>query len=64
MPIVRVEMFEGRDNETKRELVQALTREMVRVTGCKEASVSIVITDISKDNWGVGGEIARLKYPD
>jgi 4-oxalocrotonate tautomerase len=64
MPIIRVEMFEGRDAELKQHLVESLTAEMVRITGCGEASVNVIITDIKKENWGMGGELASHKFPD
>jgi len=63
MPIVRVEMFEGRDAETKQELVKSLTSEMVRITGCSAASVNVVITNVAKEDWGLGGELASTKFP-
>ncbi|MCF8466989.1 MAG: 2-hydroxymuconate tautomerase family protein [Sneathiella sp.] len=63
MPIVRIDMFEGRDRKTKQELVKSITAEMVRITGCGEASVNIVINDVAKDNWGMGGELASDKSP-
>ncbi len=64
MPMIRVEMFEGRDAETKRNLIQALTRETVRITGVSEASVDVIITEIKKEDWGIGGEQASIKFPD
>lgn len=64
MPVIRVDMFEGRPKETKQELVTAFTREIVRITGCSEASVNVIINDVSKENWGLGGELAINKFPD
>lgn len=64
MPIIRVEMFEGRDPDTKQELVKSLTSEMVRITGCGETSVNVIITDVKKENWGMGGDLASQKFPD
>ncbi len=64
MPVIRVEMFEGRTLEKKRELVQALTSEMVRVTGVGEASVTVIIDEVKKENWGAGGELFADKFPD
>ena len=64
MPIIRVEMFEGRSVEKKRELVQALTKEMVRVTGVGEASVHVLIDEKKKENWAAGGELYADKFPD
>ena len=64
MPIIRVEMFEGRTIEKKRELIKALTAEMVRVTGAGEASVNVIIDEIKKENWAAGGELYADKFPD
>ncbi|MCR9214094.1 MAG: 2-hydroxymuconate tautomerase family protein [Proteobacteria bacterium] len=64
MPVIRVDMFEGRDAKTKQLLVTAFTKEMVRITGCGEASVNVIITDVAKENWGLGGELASQKFPD
>jgi len=64
MPIIRIEMFEGRDAKIKQELVQTFTKEMARLTGCSEASVNVVISDVKKENWGLGGELASIKFPD
>jgi 4-oxalocrotonate tautomerase len=64
MPIIRIEMFEGRDPKIKQELVQTFTKEMARLTGCSEASVNVVISDVKKENWGLGGELASIKFPD
>lgn len=64
MPIIRVELLEGRSVEKKRELVDVLTRETARIVGCAAASVYVVIEDVSKDNWGAGGQLLSDKYPD
>ena len=57
MPIVRVEIFEGRSIEKKRELAKALTAETVRVLECGEASVNVIIDEVSQENWAVGGDL-------
>ena len=64
MPMIRVELFEGRDIVKKRELVKALTAEMVRVTGVGEASVTVIIDEVKKENWAAGGELFADKFPD
>ena len=57
MPIIRVEIFEGRSIEKKRELVEALTVETVRVLDCGEASVNVIIDEVKQENWAVGGKL-------
>ena len=63
MPILRVEMWEGRSIEQKRELVDVLSRETARITGCDVSSVYVVIDDVKKENWGAGGRLCFDKYP-
>ncbi|RNF86088.1 2-hydroxymuconate tautomerase [Montanilutibacter psychrotolerans] len=64
MPIVRVEMWEGRTLEQKRELVEVFTREMSRICGCTEAGIHIVIDEVKKENWAMGGQLCHEKFPD
>ncbi|MGQ0503035.1 MAG: 4-oxalocrotonate tautomerase [Panacagrimonas sp.] len=64
MPIIRVEMWEGRTLEQKRELVDVFTREMVRICGGNAGSVYVVIDDVKKENWGAGGQLCSDKFPE
>ena len=64
MPIIRIEMWEGRSIEQKRELVEVYTREMARISGCGTDSIYIVIDDVKKENWGAGGKLCSDKYPE
>jgi len=64
VPIIRVEMFEGRSVEQKRELVKELTQAFVRAAGGTTDAIHVVITDVSKENWGLGDTLAVDKYPD
>jgi 4-oxalocrotonate tautomerase len=64
MPIIRVEMWEGRSAEQKRELVDVFTRELVRICGGSADGVHVVIDEIKKVNWGIGGSLCSDLYPD
>ena len=64
MPIIRVEMLEGRTREQKRELSEALTREYVRICGGRAEAIYVVIDDVTKENWAVGGTLLADKIPD
>ena len=57
MPVIRVEMFEGRNAEQKRVLVKELTETFVRTAGGTPESVHIVLTDVAKDHWAVAGKL-------
>ena len=63
MPVIRVEMWEGRTLEQKRELVEVLTREVARIAGSKPDSIYVIIEDVKKENWGAGGKLCSDKYP-
>lgn len=64
MPIIHVEMWEGRTLEQKRELVAALTRETARIARCGEDSVYVVISNVRKEDWGAGGRLCSDKHPE
>lgn len=57
MPTIRVEMFEGRTPEQKKNLVKALTQACVETIGAKPESVDILLFDIKPSEWATGGEL-------
>jgi len=56
MPILRVELWEGRSDEEKAQLIRKLTDATMEVIGCPEGAVQVVIYDLPKANWGIGGQ--------
>jgi 4-oxalocrotonate tautomerase len=64
MPIIRVEMLHGRSVEQKREVAEVFTRELARICHCAPEGVVIVIDEVKKENWSVGGQLFTDKYPD
>ena len=57
MPIINIKMLEGRSLEQKRELVQALTRETVRILNIKPEVVEMVIEEYPLTNWASAGQL-------
>jgi 4-oxalocrotonate tautomerase len=57
MPIIRIEMAAGRSAEQKRELAKALTRETARIVGTSPSSIMVIIEDVAKEHWAVGGKL-------
>ena len=55
MPIIRVEMFEGRDRDQKRKIISEVTDGFCRATGASPVSFNVILTDVSQDEWGRGG---------
>ena len=58
MPVVTVEMWEGRTPEQKEKLIKAVTRAFEESIGTKPESLHIIIHDVPKTNWGTKGEQA------
>ena len=56
MPIVRVELLEGRSPETKAALIRRLTEAIVDVLGSQPSQVRVLLHDVPPENWGVGGQ--------
>ncbi|HAQ22007.1 MAG TPA: 4-oxalocrotonate tautomerase [Acidimicrobiaceae bacterium] len=61
MPIIRVEMFPGRTVDQKRDLVRELTDGFVRACGGAGDRLHVVITEVEREDWGVGGELMSDK---
>tara|TARA_B110000438_G_scaffold15402_1_gene14612 strand:+ start:458 stop:643 length:186 start_codon:yes stop_codon:yes gene_type:complete len=61
MPIIRVEMFPGRTIDQKRNLAHELTDGFVRACGGAGEKLHVVITEVERENWGVGGELMADK---
>ena len=61
MPVITVQMWEGRSVDQKRELVKAITNTMVEVGKTRQEAVRVIIHDIPKHNWGTGGVLASEK---
>ena len=57
MPIIRVEMLEGRSIEQKRALAEKLTEDFVATCGGNKASINVIITEIAADDWAIGAEL-------
>jgi len=62
MPVVTVEMWEGRSSEHKEKLIKGITRAFEEI-GVKAEMLHIIIHDVPKSNWGHRGEQASKLVP-
>lgn len=62
MPIVIVEMWQGRTEEHKEKLIRGITKAFEDI-GVKPEKLQIVIHDVPKCNWGTHGEPASKFAP-
>jgi 4-oxalocrotonate tautomerase len=51
MPHVSVKLWPGRSEEDKKRLADAITEDVVRITGCSASSVSVTIEDVDSGDW-------------
>ncbi len=56
MPIVTIEMWAGRTIEQKKQLVEGITSVMTNM-GIPPEAVQIIIKDVPKHNWAIGGKL-------
>ena len=63
MPIVHVYVWRGFSNEAKKKVIAGMTRLFAEI-GVPAEAVEVVIHEVSKEDWGVGGKQAseRLKH--
>ncbi len=54
MPVVIVEMWAGRTEEQKEKVIKGITKAFEEI-GVKPKNVQVIIHDLPKTNWGIGG---------
>lgn len=57
MPFITIDLFEGRDIDTKRELVKTLTAETCKILGCQPDAVHIRFNNVKREDWGTAGTL-------
>ena len=61
MPIVQVNVWEGFGKEKVKILIQNITKVFVDL-GIPEQAVEVLVYEIPKSHWGIGGEPASEKF--
>ena len=61
MPIIHVNVWEGFGEERAKTVIQEITRVFVDL-GIPENAIEIIVHEIPKSHWGVGGEPASEKF--
>ena len=59
MPVINVQLFEGRTVEQKRAYAKALTDASVQVLGIEPGAVDVVFCDVKKSDWASGGRAVQ-----
>jgi len=64
MPAISVQIWPGRSDEVKEKLIKRLTDVTVEVMNVPPKAVSVIINEVEKTNWGVGGVPFSKTRPD
>ncbi|MDT3698695.1 MAG: 4-oxalocrotonate tautomerase [Thermincola sp.] len=59
MPIVQIEILEGRTVEQKKAMVEKVTEAIIDSLGVSAESVSIIIRDMPRTDFAKGGKLAK-----
>jgi len=55
MPVVRIELFEGRTEAEKETMIRQVTTAMAESLSIDKEDVDIIIQEIKKKDWATGG---------
>ncbi len=55
MPLIQISQTPGLSDEQKAEVISAVTRAYAESSGKNPSSVWVTITEVPRENWGVGG---------
>ncbi len=61
MPYVSVRMLKGRTKDQKKELAKVITDAMADICGARREGTTVVIDEVERENWAVGGELMSEK---
>jgi len=59
MPIVQVNMLEGRTDEQKEKLIVKITEAMNEAIGAPVESVRVMINEMPKQHFGIAGQSVK-----
>lgn len=58
MPVVRIDLWKGRDKELRKKLIKKVTEAVTDSIGCPADAVQVIINEVEKENWGIAGVVA------
>ena len=58
MPIVKIDLWEGRTPGQKEKMIAAVTKAVCEAIGCPSEAVQVIIQDYKKHDWGIAGKQA------
>lgn len=63
MPIINVQMLEGRPKEKIAEVIQNITNTVSETLDAPKESIRVIVTEVPKTHWGIAGvPVSERKY--
>ena len=59
MPLAQIQIMEGRSEAQKRAVIEKVTQALVEAVGVPIENVGVIITEVPKSHWGIGGRSAK-----
>ena len=63
MPVIHVNVWKGFGEEKAKKVIQGVTKTFTDL-GIPEHAVEVIIHEVQKTHWGIGGEPASEKFKD
>ncbi len=63
MPLVEISLWPGRNDATKAEIIREVTDAVSRTTGASPEVVEVIIREVPKTDWGMGGKPFSETHP-
>ncbi|ADC50575.1 MULTISPECIES: 4-oxalocrotonate tautomerase [Alkalihalophilus] len=61
MPIINVNMMEGRPKEKVEQVIADVTETVANTLEVPKETVRVLVTEIPKSHWGIAGESAEKR---
>jgi 4-oxalocrotonate tautomerase len=58
MPVITIDMFEGRSAEQKKALADAFTKSFCEIAKSTPDAVTVIFRELKKENWAHAGKLA------
>ncbi len=64
MPLVEISLWSGRTAEVKERMIREVTDAVASSCGAPPDAVEVIIREIPKTDWGMGGKPFSKTHPD
>ncbi|WP_203362876.1 2-hydroxymuconate tautomerase [Bacillus sp. REN10] len=61
MPLIQVNMLQGRPPEKKEQLIEELTWKVAEILECPKENIRVMINEMPPEHWGIAGESVKKR---